>query len=405
MYRETFTIEAEAVLKSVDSKFDFGSDTPIILCVDDEKIILDSLKIQFNNYFEDGCQIELAESAEEALEIIEDLQSSGEGVPQVIISDQIMPGMKGDEFLAKVNDKCKDSLKILLTGQADKEHIIAAINKARLYRYIAKPWDQMDLNLTVKEAILSYMRNREVEHHRDQLLMLNQTLEHKVTERTKELAREKERSEGLLLNILPESIMNELKDKNEVEPKHYDLATIAFIDIAGFTKQSAQLTPREMVNQLNFIFNIFDDIVDKYDLEKIKTLGDGYMIAGGIPEANSDNPHRVTEACLDIIEEIENIKESKIYSRLPKWDVRIGINSGELIAGVIGKNKFAYDVWGHTVNIASRIESRGEPGKVNISGNTYRYIKDSFNCIERGMISIKNMGEIDMYFVEPNLPA
>ncbi len=401
MDHETFTIEAESTKITCEIASNIGIDIPIILCVDDEKIILDSLKIQLANFFEGDCQIELAESGEEALEIIEDLKNSGQGVPQVIISDQIMPGMKGDEFLSKVNEICDECLKILLTGQADKDHIIAAINKARLYRYIAKPWDQMDLNLTVKEALLSYKKSREVEHHRDELLLLNHTLENKVEERTRQLAQEKERSEGLLLNILPESVMNELKDKNEVEPKHYELATIAFIDIVGFTKHSNDLSPREVVNQLNFIFNIFDDIVEKYDLEKIKTLGDGYMIAGGVPDPSSNNPITVTQACLEIITEIDSLKENKIYSRMPRWDVRIGINSGELVAGVIGRNKFAYDVWGHTVNVASRIESRGEPGKVNISGETFLHIKDSFSCTDRGMISIKNMGEIKMYFVDP----
>lgn len=373
--------------------------TPIILCVDDEKIILDSLKLQLRSFFDGGCQIELAESGEEALEIINELMETGQ-FPQVVISDQIMPGMKGDEFLAEVNKLCKDCLKILLTGQADKDHIINAINKARLYRYISKPWDQMDLNLTVKEALISYVKNKEIEYHRDQLLLLNQNLENKVIERTHQLAVEKEKSDKLLLNTLPEEIVEELKTHEKVEPRYYELATIAFIDIVGFSRLGMNLTPKKMVSEINIIFRIIDGIVDKYQLEKIKTLGDGYMLAGGIPVANQSNPLTVTKACLEIISEVEKLKKINAEKNLPLWDVRIGVNSGELVAGVIGIKKFAYDVWGSTVNIAQRVESTGEPGKVNISCHTYELIKHQFNCIERGMIAMKNMGEIEMYFVD-----
>ncbi len=385
---------------TMETKVQNHLEVPVILCVDDEKMILDSLKIQLKNYFNDECQIELAESGEEALEIIEDLVESGEGFPQVVISDQIMPGMKGDEFLEKVNDMSKDCLKILLTGQADKEHIISAINKARLYRYIAKPWDQMDLNLTVKEALISYMKNKEVEHQRDQLLLLNQSLESKVEERTKELEMEKDKSDKLLHNILPEEVVEELKQKDEVEPKHYDLATIVFIDVVGFTIHSTNLSPNEMVDELNVIFQLIDKIVDKHNLEKIKTIGDGYMFAGGIPIPDEDNPIKVVNACIEIRNEINKLKEEYKNVGAAPWEVRIGVNSGELVAGVIGRQKFAYDVWGHTVNVAARVELKGQPGKINISEATYQLVQDKFKCTPRGKISVKNMGEMKMYFVD-----
>lgn len=374
---------------------------PIILCVDDEKIILDSLKVQLSNYFDHECQIELAESGEEGLEIIQELLDLGDGFPHVIISDQIMPRMKGDEFLFKANQLCPDSLRILLTGQADKNDIINAINKAGLYRYIAKPWDNMDLNLTVKEAILAYCQTKEIEIQRDQLLVLNNTLEKKVKDRTQQLEVEKAKSDELLLNILPEEVITEIKEKGSAQPKHYDLATIAFIDIVGFTIHSRNLPPEMMIHELNVIFQAIDEVVYKYDLEKIKTLGDGYMLAGGIPTANTTNPVDVVKACLEIQERMKKIAlKNAVDPMKPNWRVRIGVNSGELVAGVIGTNKFAYDVWGTTVNIASRVESAGMAERLNISQYTYELVKDHFDCEPRGKVQMKNMGEIDMYFVK-----
>lgn len=371
---------------------------PFILCVDDEKIILDSLKLQLSNYFEGGCQIEQAESGEEALEILRELSEEKTEV-HVIISDQIMPQMKGDAFLAKASQDFPESLRILLTGQADKDDIINAINKAGLYRYIPKPWDTADLNLTVKEALRSYLNSKRIREQRDELLILNRDLETKVQERTHELVLEKDKSELLLHNILPRDIAQELKNENEVKPRHYDLATIAFMDIVGFTSHSKNLTPNCIVEELNNIFHLIDEVVEQHDLEKIKTMGDGYMFGGGIPVENKSNPVDVVQACLEIQEKMRFHRIRNRRKSLPPWDLRIGIHSGELVAGVIGKKKFAYDVWGNTVNTASRIESSGVAGEVNISSSTYHLVKDHFDCTTRGKLQVKNMGSIEMYFV------
>ncbi len=377
---------------------------PFILCVDDEKIILESLKMQFSTYFDGDCVIELAESGPEGLEIINELIEDEGTYPQVIISDQIMPGMKGDEFLSAVSLRCPTSIRILLTGQADKEDIISVINRAGLYRFIAKPWDNTDLNLTVKEALLSYNKSKEIEEQRDQLLVLNQNLEQKVKERTHELELEKEKSDELLFNILPDEIVEELKSNGHVAPRHYDLATIAFIDIVGFTLHGKDLQPQGMIDHLNIIFQSVDEIVDEFGLEKIKTMGDGYMFGGGVPTPNTTNPMDVVHASLCIMEQINQMKLKNLADGQPPWELRIGIHSGELVAGVIGKKKFAYDVWGKTVNTASRIESSGEAGRINISVDTYELIKDHFACEHRGKVSMKNMGLLDMYFVsEPKL--
>ena len=211
---------------------------------------------------------------------------------------------------------------------------------------------------------------------------------------------EKERSDKLLLNILPEETAEELKNKGSATPKYYRKVSVLFTDFKGFTKIAEKLTPAELVEELNNCFLEFDRIIDKYNLEKIKTIGDAYMCAGGIPVANDTNPVDIVHAGLEIKAYMENLKKEREEAGQDYWELRIGIHTGAVIAGVVGKNKFAYDIWGDAVNTASRMESSGIPGKVNISGETYELVKDQFICTHRGKIQAKNKGEIDMYIVE-----
>jgi len=211
---------------------------------------------------------------------------------------------------------------------------------------------------------------------------------------------EKQKSESLLLNILPEEIVQELKISGQATPKDYALASVLFADFKGFTQIAEQLTPQQVIEALNTCFLAFDEICDTHNLEKIKTIGDCYMCAGGVPNANITNPTDTVKAALEMQKWMVNWKEEKMSKGEKAWEVRIGIHSGEVIAGVVGKNKFAYDIWGDTVNLASRMESSGEVGKVNISEITYELIKDKFDCTHRGAVKAKNKGEIAMYFVE-----
>lgn len=211
---------------------------------------------------------------------------------------------------------------------------------------------------------------------------------------------EKERSEKLLLNILPVETAEELKEKGSATPKQYDLVSVLFTDFKGFTLIAEKLTPTELVEELNRCFFEFDKIIDKHGLEKIKTIGDAYMCAGGIPVANQTNPVHIVRAGLEIKEFMENMKREREARGQDYWELRIGIHTGPVVAGVVGKNKFAYDIWGDAVNTASRMESSGIPGKVNISGTTYEYVKDYFECSYRGKVYAKNKGDIDMYIVE-----
>lgn len=209
----------------------------------------------------------------------------------------------------------------------------------------------------------------------------------------------KKLSDELLLNILPEEVAEELKAKGSAEAKLIDEVTVLFTDFKGFTTMSEKLTPKELVKDIHECFSAFDKIIEKHGIEKIKTIGDAYMAAGGIPTPNTTHAADVVSAALEIRQFIEDGKAIKIAKGLPYFEIRIGVHTGSVVAGIVGVKKFAYDIWGDTVNTASRMESSGEVGKVNISGTTYALVKDKFNCAYRGKIAAKNKGEIDMYFV------
>lgn len=219
----------------------------------------------------------------------------------------------------------------------------------------------------------------------------------------KRIAKEKKRSDELLLNILPEEVAEELKDKGSADAKQFDEVTVLFTDFKDFTKISEKLTAKELVAEIDYCFKGFDNIIHKYEIEKIKTIGDSYMAAGGLPVTNKTHANDVVSAALEIIKFMEEHKQQRIKEGRPIFEIRIGINTGPVVAGIVGVKKFAYDIWGDTVNLASRMESSGEPGRVNISGSTYELVKNDFTCSYRGKIQAKNKGEVDMYFVVERL--
>lgn len=214
----------------------------------------------------------------------------------------------------------------------------------------------------------------------------------------KELEIQKEKSDNLLLNILPAETVEELKNKGKTKPRYYRMVTVLFTDIRGFTQIAEAFKPTELVKRLDNLFREIDKIIEKHQIEKIKTIGDAYMAAGGVPLRDKENPIHCVLAALEIQSFME--KESKRYKDEEPWELRIGLHTGDVIAGVIGTKRIAYDIWGNTVNVASRMEMAGEPGKVNISGTTFEYIKPYFDCTYRGKVPAKNKGEIDMYYVE-----
>ncbi len=220
-----------------------------------------------------------------------------------------------------------------------------------------------------------------------------------IAESKRQIELEKEKSEGLLLNILPAAIAEELKANGSSKPKLYDEVSVGFTDFSGFTMISEKLTPEQLVHKLDEMFLSFDLIIERYGLQRIKTIGDAYMFAGGVPETMEDHAIRTVKAALEMRDFISDYN-AKLSPSEPKWNIRIGVNTGQIVAGVIGIKKFAYDIWGDAVNIAARMESSGEVGKVNVSGSTFLHVAESFNCEYRGKVEAKNKGAIDMYFVE-----
>ncbi len=207
---------------------------------------------------------------------------------------------------------------------------------------------------------------------------------------------EKNRSEKLLLNILPEETAQELKENGRVEAKKFESVTILFTDFKNFTQFAEKLSPEKLVKTLDYYFSNFDAIIEKYGLEKIKTIGDAYMCVAGLPFTTEDHAIKMVHAALELAEFVEEAKKNITGT---SFDIRIGLNSGPVVAGVVGTKKFAYDIWGDAVNIASRMESKSEPGKVNVSENTFALIKDTFDCEYRGEIEVKHGKTLKMYFV------
>lgn len=220
-------------------------------------------------------------------------------------------------------------------------------------------------------------------------------LEIEVRERTKELAAEKTQSENLLHNILPREIAAELKQKGSSTPRRFEEVTILFSDFSGFTSTVSAIPAHRLIRELDEIFRGFDEIMDREGLEKIKTIGDAYMAAGGIPESCPDHAQRCVRAALAMQEAIKARNEQAAI----KWQMRIGLHAGPLVAGVVGKRKFTFDVFGDTVNLASRMETSATPGEINLSAYTYDLVRGEFDCEYRGKLELKGKGALDLYTV------
>ncbi len=253
-------------------------------------------------------------------------------------------------------------------------------------------WFYTLCSLVVIGGTLLYIRSL-----RQQKVVLERT----VVDRTRELSREKDRSEELLKNILPENVANELKVRGTAQARHFDQATVLFSDFREFTRIAEQLSADELVEELNVCFNAFDRIMEKYGVEKIKTIGDAYMAAGGVPDPSGGTPLAVVLAGLEMQQIIRERQEERKAQGKAAFEMRVGIHTGPVVAGIVGRRKFQYDIWGDTVNTASRMETACEPGDVNISGATYELVKDASELVftPRGNVQVKGKGELEMYYV------
>ncbi len=263
------------------------------------------------------------------------------------------------------------------------ETILMERNKAVYTAEKATEQAELQRQLEVKERDMEIyrLRNVELKHSFDEIARRNEMIEE-----------EKRRSEALLLNILPEEAARELLKEGFTRSRKYDLVTVMFTDFVGFTQIAETLKAEDLVLRVDKYFRAFDEITLKYGVEKIKTIGDAYMCAGGLPAINSTNPMDVLNAAIDMMKYMDDEHDHL-------FKIRVGMHTGPVVAGVVGKHKFQYDIWGDAVNIAARMEQNSIPGRINISGATFELVKDYFDCEYRGKIEAKNKGEMEMYFV------
>lgn len=276
----------------------------------------------------------------------------------------------------------------IYNGNGELDKIVAVEIDITLLKEIEEDLNQQNEQML---SVTEYLEeaNKQLESQKEE-----------IEKQRKEIAEEQEKSEKLLLNMFPDAVAHQLKKKGRVKPREFSV-TVLFADFKNFTKTCEDLNPREIVEALNFYFTKFDDIVEQHFIEKIKTIGDAYLCVGGLPFSNKSHPFNIVLAALQIQKFMNDLNDEKAVAGENVWELRIGVHTGDVVAGVVGKRKYVYDIWGDTVNIASRMETHGHVGMVNISDATYQIIKNHFKCKYRGKIKIKNKGEeVDMYFVE-----
>ncbi len=303
----------------------------------------------------------------------------------LVLLDIEMPVMDGFEVLKNLTDDpvLRDLPVIVISGQEQEESAVRCIEMGA-EDYLPKPYNPVLLRARVTSS-LEKKRLRDL----DRLRLAELQLEKEM------LQIEKEKSERLLLNILPRPIADRLKGGEKTIADNYHSVTVLFADLVGFTQFSSQTEASELVNLLNQIFTAFDRLVEKHGLEKIKTIGDSYMVVGGLPVPLPNHAEVVAQMALEMLDAITILNRESGTDRA----IRIGMNTGPVVAGVIGRKKFSYDLWGSTVNLAARLESGGVPGHVHVSQSTYEALRDQFAFTERGVIHAKGVGDITTYFL------
>jgi len=371
-----------------------------------------------------GDTVHWAPNGAEALEMVRQHR------PAIVISDVEMPEMDGHELCRRLKEDA--SLRgipvLMLTSLASTSDILKGLRMGA-DAYVTKPYEPPHLLERIDHLLahanapdrpgealsLEYDgETLQLDVSRRQLLnLLLSTYENilcqnaklremhaQLTETGHELAASLTQTRDLLYRVFPRSIADELSTLGQSQPRHFDAVTVLFTDFVGFTKIAETMEPRQLIDDLENYFRRFDQLAGQCHMEKLKTIGDAYMAAGGVPMVNTT--HALDAAMLAIaLREFTAEETARRMSRSqPAFNIRIGLHTGPLVAGVIGDQRFTYDLWGDTVNTASRLESGGEPGRINVSGTTYKQLETFFQCTPRGRIQVKNRTSVDMYFLD-----
>jgi adenylate cyclase len=343
------------------------SDHGVVLVVDDNEVNRDLLSRRLQRH---GHQIEVAYDGRQALEKMR------QQAFDLVLLDIMMPEMNGYEVLEylKADAALRHIPVIMISALDDIESVVRCIELGA-EDYLFKPF-----NPTLLKARIGACLEKKRLRDQEQAYL-------------KQLKEEQEKSERLLLNILPKTIADQLKQSPQIIADNFADVTVLFADIVDFTALSAQLSPRELVELLNEIFSAFDALAEHHGLEKIKTIGDAYLVVGGLPTPNPNHVQAIADMALEMQSKITQIPTHRPLR------MRIGIHTGAVGAGVIGTTKFTYDLWGDTVNTASRMESLGLPGKIQVTATTYERLRDQYLFEERGAIDVKGKGEMVTYFL------
>jgi len=381
--RKLRTQEVGAKSKPADAGHDTGSSVPalavrgLVLVVDDDE---DNRDVLSRRLLRDGREVMLAEGGRHAMRMLQRYPFD------LVLLDIMMPDMDGYEVLAEIKSdpKLKHLPVIMITAVDDIESVVRCVEMGA-DDYLLKPFNRVLLNARINVLL---ERKRLWDQDAQKAAELKQLLV--------EIEEQRHRSHSLLQNILPETVATELQNTGSVQPMYFEDVTIAFADIVGFSLSAEEIPADELVHILHEYFTAFDRIMSLYALEKLKTIGDCYMFAGGLPIRSSSNPVDCVLAALEMINAVEKLAETSQVG----WRLRIGVNTGPVIAGVVGIRKFAFDIWGHTVNFGARIESVGRPNQVNLSAATYARVRDFFECEKQENVRVKEGREVDTYFVK-----
>ncbi len=349
-----------------------------LLVVDDNEANRDMLSRRLER---EGYSVDVASNGREALERLEAREFD------LVLLDIVMPELDGFAVLQRIraNPRWKEVAVIMISAVEEIRSVVRCIEMGA-EDYLPKPFDPVLLRARIG-AILDRKRLRDEERQRTA----------QVETALREAERQKQVAESMLRNILPEKVAAELQSRGSVEPMYFEDVTIGFTDFVGFTVSTEKLAAEEIVGLLYEYFTAFDRISSRYGLEKLKTIGDSYMFVSGMPDRNPSHP---VDAVLAALEMVETVRRMARPAEHIDWQVRIGLHTGPVIAGVVGIHTFAFDIWGESVNFSSRMESSGAPNRVNLSARTYSRVKDFIRCTPRGRVSTKDGREVDMFFAE-----